>query len=180
MLYVICNWHMQDVGQLKQHIVDWLLFWRSANWREQNRKPFLLLASAEVTLGVKTILGMVKNRIWRWQQAEAAMQQQQQQQHLQEQSAQAQLRTRRALLLQQHTKPSSSSFQHFMHSIAQQQQPLPPQLVASTAPDSLLASGLTTLYQLGVETNKLMMEAVLGNSEVRVCGALCGVELVCK
>jgi hypothetical protein len=135
-------------------MINWLFFWRAINWR-QNNKPFLLLASAETTLGVSTILTMVKNRIW---QRSAAQQLQIQaatgsdeQQRLQLALAQWQH------LQRQHTTPAGRLIQRLQQvALLRQQQ-------GST---SKLASGLTTLYQLGVETNQQMMQEVLGNFEV--------------
>jgi hypothetical protein len=141
------------------------MFWRTANWR-QNRKPFLLLASAETTLEVRSILSMIKNRIWRWQQS-AAQQLHGQAQAGSPQQQQQRWRLQRALAqwqqLQQQAKGSASSQftkQALQQSQSQQQhQTLRP-------PASALSSGVTTLYQLGVETNQLMMQDVLSNSEV--------------
>ena len=44
-------------------MISWMDYWRSAGWHS-NSSPYLLLASAEVTLGVKTILQLIKNHIW--------------------------------------------------------------------------------------------------------------------
>lgn len=150
---------LQDLAQLKERLVDWLQFWRSVNWR-QNRKPFLLLASAEVTLGVKTILAMVKNRIWRWQQAALLPQstlsvaERRQLQRVLAQWQQLQQDAGLAQDLQEQLLPPTPTQQQ------QQQQ----HWRAGSA--SKLASGMTTLYQLGVETNQQMLQDVLGNHQV--------------
>lgn len=146
---------LQDLAKLKHRMINWLFFWRAVNWR-QNKKPFLLLASAETTLGVSTILTMVKNRIWHWQRTAA--------QRLQSQAVTgpAQQRLQRALnqwqhLQRQHTGPAGRLIQ-LLQQVARQRQ--------QQGRASRLASGLTTLYQLGIETNQQMMQEVLGNFEV--------------
>lgn len=157
---LVSVWCLQDLTDLKHRMLKWLSFWQLANWR-QNSKPFLLLASAETTLGVRTILTMVKNRIWRWQR----MAQQQlrrpagisseQQRHLQRALAQwQQLQAAHAGSAQ-----SKGQADTFMQQMQQQ-------LLQQQGTVSRLASGLTTLYQLGVETNQQMMQEVLGNHEV--------------
>jgi hypothetical protein len=45
-------------------MISWMEYWRSASQHPPSGPPFLLLASAEVTLGVKTILQLIKNHIW--------------------------------------------------------------------------------------------------------------------
>jgi hypothetical protein len=162
---------------LKQRLIGWLQFWRAAN-----TKPFLLLASAEVTLGVRTILTMVKNRIWHWQ--HTAVQQLLQQPGLP--AAQQHQKLQRALqqwqqlqglrggvgLGAQHS-PGGSQQKQQQHGkpllrILQQQQQQPDSGGSSSSSASMLAYGLTTLYQLGVETNRQMLEDILVNSEVRL------------
>lgn len=145
------------------------MFWRTANWR-QNCKPFLLLASAETTLEVRSILTMIKNRIWRWQQSAAQqLQEQEQGQGLAGFQQQQQRRRwlQRALaqwqqLQQQQARDSPSRFTEQ----AQQQSLLQQQHWALRPAAGVLSAGVTTLYQLGVDTNQLMMQEVLGNSEV--------------
>lgn len=149
---------LQDLSDLKHRMLKWLSFWQLANWR-QNSKPFLLLASAETTLGVRTILTMVKNRIWRWQRM--AQQQLRQPTGI---SSKQQRRLLRALAQWQqlqaaHPGSAQSKGQAAEWSMQQAQQQLLQQ-------QSRLTSGLTTLYQLGVETNQQMMQDVLGNYEV--------------
>jgi hypothetical protein len=147
---------LQDLAKLKYRMINWLFFWRAVNWR-QNKKPFLLLASAETTLGVSTILTMVKNRIWHWQRSAA--------QQLQTKTADVsdeQQRLQRALaqwqhLQRQHTTPAGRLIQRLQQVALQRQQ---------QGSAGRLVSGLTTLYQLGVETNQQMMQEVLGNFEV--------------
>jgi hypothetical protein len=163
-------------------MVDWLRFWRSANWR-QNRKPFLLLASAEVTLGVRTILEMVKNRVWHWQHM-AAQQQVQQGGVLGTQHQQRHQQVLSGLQSQQHQPPQRRLLQHMLSTWQQlhswlSQRALPrvlPGIQPSRHGDLLLshvsgpvrrlAGGHTTLYQLGVETNQQMLQDVLENTEV--------------
>jgi hypothetical protein len=176
---------LQDLGQLKQRLVNWLLFWRSANWRK-NQKPFLLLASAQTTLGVRTILDMVKNRIWRWQSIASAQ--------LQQQTAAAVAGPQQDSL-----QKALAQWQQLQHQQPHSQQQPPHQLLAGRAVDSRqrkeqqpqrqrqlqppsqqgvsagrLGSGLTTLYQLGVETNQQLMQEVLTNDEVCICRLACG------
>lgn len=146
---------LQDLGQLKERLVSWLQFWRSVNWR-QNRKPFLLLASAEVTLGVKTILTMVKNRIWRWQQAAMLPQF--------TLSAAERHQLQRALAQWQHLQHDAGLAQGLQEQLLPQQQE---QQHWNAGSSSMLASGMTTLYQLGVETNQQVLQDVLGNDQVR-------------
>lgn len=165
----------QDVSRLQQRLVDWLLFWRSANWRHK-RQPFLLLASAEVTLGVRTILTMVKDRFWHWQQAR----------NLQEVRAAAAVQQQRIQwaifpwhLLKQHRGHQPPGFEWR----SQRLPPQPPAKQKQKEPTvtsvqqqrmqkslSTLAGGPTTLYQLGLETNVQLMQEVLINPQV---GAFC-------
>lgn len=171
---------------MKQRMVDWLKFWRSAGWR-QNRKPFMLLASAEVTLGVRTILEMVRNRVWHWQHTAAQqqiqqtettctqLQQQLQQQHmlLQQEQHQHQLQPQQWQLLQR-VVSKWQQLQSWLHlkyqpSFSSSSQPGEHQyLLLSHVSGSVkrLAGGHTTLYQLGVETNQQMLQDVLENPEV--------------
>lgn len=141
---------LQDMGQLKQRLVDWLLFWRSANWRH-NQKPFLLLASAQTTLGVRTILQMVKNRLWGWL-STAPARNIQQEPRLQRAAMQWRALQRRHKQRRLAGREDSTS----------EQGPL-----QQGVSDGRLASGLTTLYQLGVETNQQLMQEVLQNEQVR-------------
>jgi hypothetical protein len=160
-------------------MVNWLTFWRSANWR-QNRRPFMLLASAEVTLGVRTILEMVKNRVWHWQhtaaQQHSLLQQQQQHHHHKQRNHHHhhdQEQHQQWRLLQQ-VVSRWQQLQSWLH-LRKQPSFLPSSLPSAHRDLSLphvsgsvkrLAGGHTTLYQLGVETNQQMVQGVLDNTEV--------------
>jgi NADH:ubiquinone oxidoreductase subunit D len=81
----------QELPELKAKLLQWLQFWQH-NSNQGSSYLRLLLASAEVTLGVRTILQLLRRRLWTTQQ------QQQQQQHAMIQQQQQQ---QQALALQQ-------------------------------------------------------------------------------
>ncbi|WIA10286.1 hypothetical protein OEZ85_010480 [Tetradesmus obliquus] len=75
----------EELPDLKAKLLQWLTFWQASS---NQAGSYLLLASAEVTLGVRTILQLLRRRLWTIQQQQHALgstgsrpQQQQQQQH---------------------------------------------------------------------------------------------------
>jgi hypothetical protein len=161
-----------DVATLMQRLEQWLRDWEAAAW-QQSRQP-MLLASAEVTLGARTVLAMVRNRLWRLHHegrlgqgpaaADALVAQLLQADDSQGDAAQStqqqQVDAMRSSWWQSLLGRLASNAHQQQHAATQQRQA---QLAA-------LSVGATTLYQLGVETNARMLADVLRNNEVRFAG----------
>lgn len=84
-LHIVVCCAAQELPDLKAKLLQWLTFWQASS---NQAGSYLLLASAEVTLGVRTILQLLRRRLWTIQQQQHALgstgsrpQQQQQQQH---------------------------------------------------------------------------------------------------
>lgn len=135
--------HAQEVPQLRDRLLSWLQFWRAAGWR-RNREPFMLLASAEVTLSVKTILAILRNKLWPWLAQQQA-------------AAQQAARVQQQLLLQ---APRQPQLQQQGTARAQLQLQLECEL-------RRLLRGPSTLHQLGEDTNAELLASVLRNAQVR-------------
>jgi len=69
-------YHLQGVGDLQSRLSTWMSFWSDSGWSTNSgnkpSKPFMLLASAEVTLGVKGILEVLWHRLWHLQSSSSA------------------------------------------------------------------------------------------------------------
>jgi hypothetical protein len=66
----------QEIPDLKDKLLQWLQFWQYSS-NQGGSSSYMLLASAEVTLGVRTILQLLRRRLWMPQKQQQQQQQQQ-------------------------------------------------------------------------------------------------------
>jgi hypothetical protein len=134
----------QELPELKDRLLQWLQFWQHSS-NQGGSSSYMLLASAEVTLGVRTILQLLRRRLWTIQQQQGII------------------------------SSSISSQQQQQHGVIGRRRQQQQQAAAlQQAYDGLRQLGLVrTLYDLGQQTNVELLRDLLQDSQVRPACHVC-------
>eukprot|EP00775_Hariotina_reticulata_P010932 gene10932-11086_t len=154
----------EGVDDLQSRLSAWMSFWSACGWATHSgnkpSKPFMLLASAEVTLGVTGILEVLWHRLWHFQSRSWAP------------ALQGQLQ---AIVAARHAEDKSRAFgtteKPLLREVAAAPADLTRQQIQDNSQDVLPAGtqewlgGARSLYEIGVHTNQQLLSELLQQNE---------------